>query len=149
MQTILRRGVATDSGPHRLTSALFFFSTGVAIENVHPLQAGLFRLKHRRDRRPTLPIESVWTFYPKLLWEIVVKHARYGARWLDLERMRRRAIKEAERAPYIDQALMPVTEDETDTLEMFTHNESARSEVVHTRKVAALTHGTPALAQQP
>ena len=65
MQTILRRGVATNSGPHRLTSALFFFSTGVAIEQVHPLQAGLFRLKHRLDRRPTLPIEPVWTFYPK------------------------------------------------------------------------------------
>ena len=61
----------------------------------------------------------------------------------------RRALKEAKRAPYIDQALMPVTEDETETLEMFTHNEGARSEVVHTRKVAALTHGTPALAPQP
>jgi len=149
MQTILRRGVATNSGPHRLTSALFFFSTGVAIESVHPLQAGLFRLKHRRDRRPSLPIEPVWTFYPKLAWEIVVKHARYLIRWADLERMRRRALKEAKRAPYIDQALMPVTEDETETLEMFTHNEGARSEVVHTRKVAALTHGTPALAPQP
>ena len=55
--------------------------------------------------------------------------------------MRRRALKEAKRAPYIDQALMPVTEDETETLEMFTHNEGARSEVVHTRKIAALTHG--------
>jgi hypothetical protein len=34
-----------------------------------------------------------------------------------------------------------VTDDETETLEMFTHIEGARDEVVRTRKIAELTSG--------
>ena len=37
-------------------------------------------------------------------------------------------------------------DDETETLEMFTHNEAARHEVAHIHKVAALTHGAPTAA---
>jgi hypothetical protein len=33
-----------------------------------------------------------------------------------------------------------VQDEETDTLELFTHNEGARNEVIRTRKIAALTH---------
>jgi hypothetical protein len=41
-----------------------------------------------------------------------------------------------------------VTDEETETLEMFTHNEAARAEVAHVRKVAELTHApVPAQAQ--
>jgi hypothetical protein len=35
-----------------------------------------------------------------------------------------------------------VVDDETETLELFTHNEGARNEVVRTRKIHDLTHGT-------
>ena len=35
---------------------------------------------------------------------------------------------------------------ETETLDMFTHNEGARDEVAHVRKVDALTHGKAAPA---
>ena len=37
----------------------------VPLENVHPLQAGLFRLKHPDERRPELPREPALTFYPR------------------------------------------------------------------------------------
>jgi Radical SAM superfamily len=147
MQTILRRNVAFSGGSHRLTAALYFFSTGVAAENVHPLQGGLFRLKYRRDRRPGLPIEPAWRFYPKLFWEVVAKHAWLLGRWLALDRMRRRAVNDPQCHAYMDQAMMPVADDETETLDLFTHNEGARSEVAHVRKVAALTHGTVAAQQ--
>jgi hypothetical protein len=147
MQTILRRNAAYGAGTHRLTAALYFFSTGIAAENVHPLQGGLFRLKYRRDRRPGLPIEPAWLFYPKLFYEVVAKHAWLLGRWIALDRMRRRAMKDPQRHAYMDQAMMPVAADETETLELFTHNEAARSEVAHVRKVAALTHGT--VAAQP
>jgi hypothetical protein len=49
--------------------------------------------------------------------------------------------------PYTDLALTPVTDEEADTLAMFTHNEGARDEVAHQRKVDALTHGKAASAQ--
>jgi hypothetical protein len=41
----------------------------------------------------------------------------------------------------MDAALAPVADDETETLEMFTHNEGARNEVVRTRRIAELTSG--------
>ena len=75
METILRRGVAVGMGVSRLQSELFLFSTSFPVENVHPLQCGAFRLKYRLDRRPGMPIEPAWTFYPRYFWEIVTKHA--------------------------------------------------------------------------
>jgi hypothetical protein len=39
-----------------------------------------------------------------------------------------------------------VTDGETETLEMFTHNAGARDAVVHQRRIAALTGHTPASA---
>jgi hypothetical protein len=61
--------------------------------------------------------------------------------WLMLDRMRRRVRKDPDRHRYTDAALAPVAEDETDTMELFTHNEAARSEVVRTRRIAELTSG--------
>src|SRR6185503_610558 len=40
LATILRRGAASGSGMARLVTLLFLFSNCVAVENVHPLQAG-------------------------------------------------------------------------------------------------------------
>ena len=52
MRTILRRSAALGTAMHRLAAVLFFFSSYQAVEKLHPIQGGLFRLKHRRDRRP-------------------------------------------------------------------------------------------------
>jgi hypothetical protein len=108
------------------------------------LQFGAFRLKYRRDRRPGLPIEPVWSFYPKLLWEIVRKHGRLAQQWIEMSRMCARARREQKLNPYTDLAMTPVTDEETETLEMFTHNAGARDQVAHVRKVDALTHGKQA-----
>jgi radical SAM superfamily enzyme YgiQ (UPF0313 family) len=141
MQTILRRAGAFNVGISHLTAMLYMFSRAVELEEVHPLQAGLFRRKHRQDRRYGMPIESVWAFYPKLVWEIVSKHARMIVHWLRLEIMRRRVLTGEARRFYTDTALTAVDDDETETFEMFTHNEGARNEVVRTRRIAELTSG--------
>jgi hypothetical protein len=144
MRTILRRVAATGMGMSRLVAVLFFFSTCFQVEGVHPLQGGVFRLKYRRDRRPALPVEPAWAFYPKYLWEIVSKHARIAQHWIWLDLVRKRVKKEQKLSAYTDLALTPVADDETETLELFTHNVGARDEVVHRRKIDALTHRTPA-----
>ncbi|NVO13198.1 MAG: radical SAM protein [Rhodoplanes sp.] len=141
--TIFRRGAATGMGLSRLLAVLFVFSAALRIEKVHPLQVGGFRLKVRRDRRPGFPIEAAWSFYPKYLWEIVSKHARLTRHWIDLDLMRRKAKREQAVRPYTDLALTPVTDEETETLEIFTHSEDARRGVAHIRKVDALTHRPP------
>jgi hypothetical protein len=144
LRTILRRAAATGMGMSRLLAVLFFFSTCFQVEGVHPLQGGVFRLKYRSDRRPGLPVEPVWSFYPKYLWEIVSKHARIAKHWIWLDLVRKSVRKEQKVSPYTDLALTPVADDETETLELFTHNIGARDEVVHRRKIDALTHRTSA-----
>jgi Radical SAM superfamily len=140
--TVLRRTLALGvGGMSRLLGVLFAFASAVPVEGVHPLQLGLFRLKYRRDRRPGFPIEPVWRFYPKYGWEIVSKHARLAARWIRLLAMLRRVRHEQKRQPYSDLALTPVTDGETETLELFTQNDAARNQVAHIRKVAELTSG--------
>jgi hypothetical protein len=141
MQTILRRGAAFDLGVSHLTALLFMFSKAVALENLHPLQGGIFRRKYRLDRRYGMPIEPVWKFYPKAAWEIGSKLVRMARFWLELDRMRRIVRKDPNRHLYTDAALTPVEDGETETLEMFTHNEGARNEVARTRRIHELTHG--------
>jgi hypothetical protein len=41
--------------------------------------------------------------------------------------------------PYTDQAMTPVSDDETQRFELFTHNKSARDAVDHARKIKILT----------
>jgi hypothetical protein len=128
---------------------LFFYSAAHRIEHMHPLQAGVFRMKYRRDRRPGLPLEPMWRFYPRYFWEIASKHVRLARHWMMIDRMLKRERREQKLTPYTDLALTPPTEDETETLAMFTHNEAARSEVVRLRKVDALTHATHTRVEQP
>ena len=146
LETIMRRGAASGTGLSRLLAQLFLFSRCVSVENVHPLQGGVVRLKYRRDRRPEVPIDPIWVFYPKYLWEGLSKNVRHAKHWLWLARLRRRVKREQALTPYMDQALTPVVDGETDTLEMFTHSEGARDEVRHQRKVATLTGHAPSSA---
>ena len=148
MQTILRRAAAAGMGMARLAAVLFFFSSYPAVEKLHPLQGGIFRLKYRRDRRPGFPIEPVWVFYPRYLWEVVAKHARMAQRWFALDFMRRHILRDPAHRLYTDQALTAVSEDEDATLDLLTHNEAARREVDRARRIAGLGKRERA-AEQP
>ena len=117
------------------------FSKAVALENLHPLQGGIWRRKYRLDRRYGLPIEPVWTFYPKLIAEIAAKAVRMTRWWIELERIKRAVNRDPSRRNYMDAALAPVDDHETETMEMFTHNEGARSEVARAKRIHDLTHG--------
>jgi hypothetical protein len=143
----LRRAAAFDVGVSHLTGLLWMFSRAVELEHVHPLQGGLFRRKYRLDRRSGMPIEPVWAFYPKYAWEILAKHARMIWYLYKLDRIRRRFRKDPQRHTYFDAALAPVDASETETFALFTHNESARNEVVRTRKIDELTHGKSAVIE--
>jgi hypothetical protein len=89
----------------------------LTIEEVHPLQGGFVRLKNRNERRPELPVEPVLKFYPQLIWGVIVKHARVAAAAWQIFRIYRRVAAGAH-IPYTDQAMIPVGEHETQTLEL-------------------------------
>jgi hypothetical protein len=136
MWTILRRAAGAGMGLKRLTAVLFLFSSFTAVEGLHPLQGGIFRLKYRTDRRPTFPAEPAWRFYPKYAAEIVGKHASYLRRWLLIDGMRRRIIRDPNHRAYTDQALTEVTEAEEENFDLLTQTDGARGEVDRARKMA-------------
>jgi hypothetical protein len=139
IETLLRRAFVSGIGPSRLATMLAGFASFVEIENLHPLQGGIFRLKYRTDRRPGLPVEPAWRFYPRIIVEAVRKYARYIRLWRDVDRLRRKVQNDPDRANYHDQALAPVDAAETESLALFTHNEGARAAVQHARKIKELT----------
>jgi hypothetical protein len=139
IERLLRRAAATGVSVSRLATMILGFSCSVEIENTHPLQCGIIRVKHRADRRPGMPIEPVWRFYPRVLTETAGKLIKYYKIWRMIDRLRRSIRKDPNRGSYHDTALTPVEAEETETLSLFTHNEGARSAVQHARKIKELT----------
>ena len=135
--TIMRRSAAIRAFGSTLF-ALTWFKGCLEIENVHPVEGGVLRMKSRRDRRPSLPMEPVWKFYPTVAFEMLVKHVRVAKAAWGIFRTYRKVAK-AKAVPYSDQAMQPVSDDDVATLELFTHNQSARDAVEHARKVKELT----------
>jgi radical SAM superfamily enzyme YgiQ (UPF0313 family) len=143
IETILRRAQAYGINIWRLAQIILWFAQSLTIEKVHPLQGGFVRLKNRHERRPELPIEPVWKFYPQLTWEVIAKHARVANAAWRMFRIYRRVVASAH-IPYTDQAMTPVADDETQRLELFTHNKSARDAVDHARRIKMLIESSAA-----
>jgi DNA repair photolyase len=139
METILRRAAATGVRLGPLPGTLLHFALFARWEKTHPLQGGIFRLKYRGDRRPGLPRESAWSFYPKFAFELAQKAAVVAAAALHLYGLKNRIKADPNRLAYMDAAITPVTEEETGTLGLFTNSDAARHAVEHERKVKELT----------
>src|SRR4029077_8229016 len=115
---------------------LFWFSSAVAIEYMHPLQWGLFRIKYRGDRRSDLPLESPITFYPRYAADIVRKLAVVSKRWLHLKSIVRKVEADPHAKLYTDDALTAVAEEDSEHMELYTQNAAARSAVERELRVA-------------
>jgi hypothetical protein len=136
--TILRRARVYGINIWRLAQIILWFASSTDVERVHPLQGGILRLKSRHERRPELPVEPVWRFYPGLAWDFLARHLRLGRHAWRVYRIYRKVAKDPNGADYMDQAMSPVADDDTEHLEMF-QTDAARAAVGHVRKVKALT----------
>jgi hypothetical protein len=81
-------------------------------EGVSGPDGGVFRRKYRRDRRPVLPIESPFVFYPKRVWETINIYARMAVLFLKYRRMCRIIKADPNAVQYSDASLSPVTDNE-------------------------------------
>jgi radical SAM family protein len=124
IETILRRLVAKKGRAANAIVLMMWFMSAIHLEGVHPLESGVFRLKFRRDRRPGLPREPVWKFYPRYWTESVVKLGRLAILYGRIRRIYKRIKEDPKRFKYMDVALTPVTDHDTEDLEMF-HTPSA------------------------
>jgi len=119
IETVLRRAVATGVSGGKLLFFITWFKGCIEIENLHPLEGGYLRLKYRRDRRPGLPVEAAWRFYPKYLWESCWKQLRWASLYVRLRMIYNKIKRDPQRNEYMDLALAPVTDEELETRELF------------------------------
>jgi radical SAM superfamily enzyme YgiQ (UPF0313 family) len=140
MEVLLRRAAATGIKMSSLVKLLYQFSTMQLLEGVHPLQSGVFRLRHPDERRPGLPRENPILFRISLAADLVRKS------WFALATLARlsfaaiRITRNPKRFEYMDEAITRVTDDDEFTLDLLTQTLSAKQAVAHQKKVFNLTH---------
>ena len=140
MKTLLRRAAATGVPMGSLVKVLLTFATTVRLENVHPLQGGILRLKHPSERRPGFPRERPWVFWPRFIWQTTRTHAILAGTLGRLLFMRAAIARDPHRLAYVDQALTPVGDDDA-ALDLLTKTSGAKAAVAHVRRIAELTGG--------
>jgi hypothetical protein len=140
METVLRRLIAKKGPASNAIVLITWFMSAIHLEKVHPLESGVFRLKFRRDRRPGLPIEPVWKFYPRYWVESIDKVAKGLALYFRLSRMYARLRKNSRRYKYTDLALTPVTDHDVDDLEMFSTPSAVAFVALEQRRQLAREH---------
>jgi hypothetical protein len=139
MKTLLRRAAANGVPMLNLTKYLVTFSTTDRLERMHPLQGGILRLKHPSERRPNMPRESAWVFWPRFAWDTVKKHAILAVAAGRLLWWKLLIDRDPEALNYMDSALTPVDEHDDESLELLTKTTGGRASVAHIKKVAELT----------
>ena len=117
LETVMRRSVATNSNAGNMTFLLLWYYTCVRLEKIDPLEGGYLRRKYRKDRRPTLPVESPFIFYPRYLADLVIKHITLAGLVWRYGKLRRQLKRDPNARHYTDLALTPVTDDDSE--EMF------------------------------
>ncbi len=118
IETVMRRAVATNSNPGNMLLLLLWYYTCIELERVDPLQGGYLRRKYRKDRRPTMPVESPLVFYPKYLANVAQKHWKLARLIVRFGLLRYRLKRDPESRNYMDVALTPVHDEKIDSREM-------------------------------
>ena len=140
VETLLRRAAASGVPLMRLIKAVVPFMTMAQFWGIHPLQAGLFRRKHRDERRYGMPRESIWQFYPRHIWDTISKNLKFAGTLIWILRAKRRIERDPNHRNYTDVALTPVTGEVEETFDLLTVTTGAKAAIDHFKKVAALTH---------
>ena len=138
IETLLRRSVRCGIPLASLVKAIVPFIHMVPVENIHPLQAGLFRRKHRSERRPGLPRELIWAFYSSHVMATIANNLRLAGLIIWILRLKRRIERDPNVRSYMDVALTPVS-DGQEEFDLLTKTTGAKAAIDHLKKVAALT----------
>jgi Radical SAM superfamily len=139
MKTLLRRAAATGVPMGSLVKLLVAFCSMVRLENIHPLQSGVLRLKHPSERRPGLAPESFSLFWGGFLCNTIWKQAMVAGTIVRLLLLKASIARDPNRRTYIDAALTPVGDDDDAALDLLTKTTGSAAALAHIRKVAHLT----------
>ncbi|MBT8420527.1 MAG: radical SAM protein, partial [Gammaproteobacteria bacterium] len=111
MATIFRRMFALGSNK-KLTTAnrLHWFSYFYPHMGIHPVDGGQHSIRKRRDRRPTLPRENPFIFYPKNLLRIAYHTITKYLHRYRVHRLMWRIRRDPATTDYRDAAITPAAE---------------------------------------
>jgi len=140
VERVMRRAAATGNSVGKVLFVLNWFIGSIKIERIHPLECGFMRLKRRRDRRSGMPIEPALSFYPRYLTDLAIKQIRWLWLWGRVYRRYQAIKRDPARRDYMDQALTPVEDDESERLDMFQTGE-AQAYVAQERRLAKARAG--------
>lgn len=140
IETVLRRAIATGTSPGKTMFFITWFNGCIDIEKIHPLEGGFLRRKHRKSRRSELPLENPLVFYPKTFLETLWKQIKWISLYSRLRLIYRKVRKDPKKLEYTDLALEPVTENETETRELF-QSEAAHNFVEKLNRNEKIRHG--------
>jgi hypothetical protein len=153
IRTILRRVAANELGLlNSMVSSLLWFNTMIPFEGMHPLEGGMLRLKHRRDRRSGLPRESSFLFYPRYLMETLAKLRGYWSVYRLIKTIKRAVETAPDRWSYSDTAIAPLRENELESLELYHATAGGEAALARKRRGDAIrahtVHGDDAVPEQ-
>jgi radical SAM superfamily enzyme YgiQ (UPF0313 family) len=133
--TNLKRARASGISIGKVLGSNVHYALVPELEGVHPLEAGLLRIRRRKDRRPGTPTESPLVFYPKYGWRFLRAHWKAARVLLKFHRVRKALDADPDAVSYTDRALTPISEKDLDELEMFSQTKAAQIAVqIHQEK---------------
>ena len=88
----------------------------IALEGIHPLEAGMFRRKVRRMRRPGMPLENPLIFYPRRAWEIISLSVRWPSLVWKFFRILWRVQAQVQQPGDVDPAMVPAGQQKDEDL---------------------------------
>jgi hypothetical protein len=119
METVMRRAAACGVSSGKVMFMMLWFFFSIRYGRVHPLDGGYFRLRFRKDRRPSMPRESMLRFYPRYLFDIVHNQFWMGYWLLRMGFVRQRIRYDKSVQYYTDLSLTAPQDDEYDDLALF------------------------------
>ena len=106
METLMRRAAATREPVVKLMFLLLCFYGCIMFEGIHPLEGGVVRWRGRRSRRPGMPVESAWTFWPTQIFGAFTTAWKWCELGLKLNQLRRKVENDPSKLQYSDVSLM-------------------------------------------
>ena len=149
METVTRRHARLPGGrPKKALQYLNEFRMLYENEGVHTLEGGVVRRKRRRSRRPTLPIEPAWLFYPKFAWESARKALSYWRGFRREKALLKRVLADPGRHDYSDLATRPLGHNELEALDLFHETRGGEEAVAKQHRQDALLESVRAAHEQ-
>ena len=141
IETMGRRGAASPAKGMNVDEIIEFYSMYV-VERLHPLECGVLRRKYRRDRRPGMPLENPFIFYPRYVIETLVKGLKFAWFMSRGHRIHKRIHSDPKRRDYRDVAITPPSTGDFEDLDLFRETSGADAAIRRSQKQASAVSET-------